>query len=640
MQSRKFPLLIYLLFLILVGSSLVLGVVLISNRSLMSRTLFENQKEKFDTLTLSAIEQADSHLKNVEEVVVQNILELADEDKHSKKAISERLIRTLEAHPSIFGTLFIYTKEEYEKTTEKDFQEIYVWRDGEKIKHTNYRQDLNKDYQAYWYTEPIKQKKAVWSKPYYDRDVKVLMVTYSIPIFKKDGNIEGVITADISLNWLTQFIESQTVGTTGSQILIYNRKTIIENTVNCWDADGNLREVKPDPKYQPMLNELAKTIEKSPFGSFRFRRPLENDYAWMYFCELRRLNWTVGFVLPENDVLGVVAWMNRRTIGYGALGLLFLIPLSFLIARSVARPLRKLSEAVRDVSGGHFDIELPRPGAQKEINDLISSFDIMRSDLKRYIGELTEQEWICAQLSVAHSIQLGMVPKEFDGLKNRGIDLYALLEPALDVGGDLYDFLFLDNDHLYFCIGDVSGKGVPASLFMTAGRTLIRSALKFLKDPAKAFSYVNWELSQTNEGGLFITALCGIYDLKTGDILICNAGHCFPFIIGADGSNEIIKFKPNLPLAVMEDFKYKNETFHLKKGDTLLVYTDGATDAVDLQDHFIMEKGLHELATHTNTDNMKTYVLELAEKIHLFAKGAKQSDDITLMAFKDIGKPQ
>ncbi len=637
MKSRKYPLLIYLLLLILIGSSLVLGVVLVSNRSLMSRTLFENQKEKFDVLTLGAIEQVDSRLKNVEEVVAQNILDLLDKQDRSKKVISTQLIRTLEAHPSIFGTLFIYTKEKYEKLPKKEFQEIYVWREAGKIKYADFRQDLNRDYASFWFTEPCKKKKAVWSKPYYDRDVNVLMVTYSAPVFQEDGTLEGVITADVSLDWLIEFIESQTVGLTGQSVLVYDKKYIVSEMDEFWDKDGNLAEKKPEAKFLPMLGELNKVLTKSPYGSFRFARPLEQDYAWMYFCELRRLDWIVGFILPEKDVLSVVAWMNRRTIGYGALGLLFLIPLSFLIARSVAHPLRKLNDAVREVSGGQFDVELPKPGAQKEINELISSFDVMRVDLKRYINQVAQQEWIRAQLNVAHSIQLGMVPKEFDGLKKYGIDLYAVLEPALDVGGDLYDFLMLDEDHLFFCIGDVSGKGVPASLFMTAGKTLIRSAIKFSRDPAKAFNYVNWELSQNNEGGLFITALCGIYDLKSGEVIASCAGHCLPFIIGADGQNRVVKLKPNLPLAVFDDFKYINETFQMEKGDTLLIYTDGATDAINPKDEFITEKGLREIAGKTDTAEMKIYIADLLAQIHRFADGAEQSDDITLLAFKNTG---
>jgi len=240
------------------------------------------------------------------------------------------------------------------------------------------------------------------------------------------------------------------------------------------------------------------------------------------------------------------------------------------------------------------------------------------------------------ELSVARDIQMSLVPKTFPPAPVREeFSLYAALEPAREVGGDLYDFYFVDDDLLFFMIGDVSGKGVPAALFMAVTRTVMKARMQ----PADAglgriVSNVNKTLCEGNDASMFVTAFCGFLDILTGDVTYINAGHNPPVIVTSDGSVSFVKISANVPLGVLDDMAYEEARLKLHPGDTMILYTDGVTEAVNRKQEFFSDARLLKVLEGTHHATARGVVEKTLSAVHDFAAGAAPADDVTLLALR------
>ncbi len=641
MFFRRFSLFTYLVLVIMLGSSFVLAFVILCNRQLICNVLFDSQEEKYSAVTNAAAEEIDLYIQSVEESVHQTILHFQEDSQTLDKA-KLLLTQTLKSRPSIFGMEIIYVRDHGLVAGETDFQAVYAWRDktDEKEKYSLILRDYKMDYKSDWFTLPVIAKQAIWCEPYYDPAINVLMVTYSVPLLNEKNEVEAVFTADLSLDWLQNLLEKLPLGRTGEPIFFTADKEVYLRFHGNWMRQESIKELsksEANEDKRKVYTDFANIMEKTNMGCIRFRQAYDDDHSWLYFCRMVRTGWTIGCVLPEEQVMGKVAHVSTLTLLFGLFGVLLLVLPSWWIARSVARPLNRLSTAAEDIAKGNFNGHLPKVPGHGEISKLVNSFDVMRIDLKRYIEEVTEstriKERLSAELGVAHSIQLGMVPKTFTSTEEYGIDLYALMEPAQEVGGDLYDFAMLDEDNFYFCLGDVSGKGIPASLFMAVGKTLLKSTVKGVRDPASALTLVNDELMQYNDAALFITLFCGIYNLRTKQLVYANAGHCLPILQKSSGS-DFLQVEPEFPLALVPNIQYKNGTITLEKGMGLFLYSDGATDAVNMEGKYFGDKQLLSTFTQLSSQKSESLVKNIMKNIHCFAGGAKQSDDITLLFFR------
>jgi len=249
-----------------------------------------------------------------------------------------------------------------------------------------------------------------------------------------------------------------------------------------------------------------------------------------------------------------------------------------------------------------------------------------------------EKQMIEGELKTAREIQMGIVPRIFPPFPDRKeFNIGAVLEPAKEVGGDFYDFFFIDDDRLFFTIGDVSGKGVPASLFMAVTITLLRTTAMQGINAGKILESVNTSLSRENATGLFVTVFCGILNIRTGVIEYGNAGHNPPFIVRKDGRIEELAGNSEIVLAAMEDPVYTTESVSLEAGDVIFHFTDGVTEAMDKQGRFFTGATLADTLKQTAGMSADQTVNAALSKIHDFASGAEQSDDITMMAIQYTG---
>jgi sigma-B regulation protein RsbU (phosphoserine phosphatase) len=332
-------------------------------------------------------------------------------------------------------------------------------------------------------------------------------------------------------------------------------------------------------------------------------------------------------------------------------GLIFVIFLmsivfAYILVGRISQPLKRLAEHAEKLASYDFsaqgdlqsdDIRSLALNAQDEVGELAESFVYMEQELRKSIKNLTEttaaKERIESELKIARAIQMSMVPKIFPPFPDRAeFDLYAVIEPAKEVGGDFYDFFFIDDDYLYFVIGDVSDKGVPASLFMAVTKTLIRSQTSKEMSPDQVLTRVNKELCVDNDSTMFVTVFCGMFHTRTGDMWYSNGGHNPPYLLTAGGEVEALERTGGMVLGVMDDIPYQTKQMRLTTGDGLFLYTDGITEAMDPHGQLFSDERLRAVLRRTNGATPQEIIGGVVGEVKRFAAGAPQSDDITALA--------
>ena len=312
-----------------------------------------------------------------------------------------------------------------------------------------------------------------------------------------------------------------------------------------------------------------------------------------------------------------------------------------LVKWMVLNPVEKLSEFTTEITRtGNFGKQEIEIKTGDEIEALGQSFNYMMERLEDYIKDLTvvtaEKERIGAELNVATQIQSSMLPCIFPAFPDRDeLDIYATMTPAKEVGGDFYDFFMVDERHVAIVIADVSGKGVPAALFMVIGKTLIKDHTQPGRDLGEVFTEVNNILCESNDNGMFITAFEGVLDLVTGEFRYANAGHEMPFIYRKEGGYEAYKIRPGFVLAGMENIKYKEQKIQLNIGDKIFQYTDGVTEATDKDNQLYGMDRLHKVLNEKCLDCNPEQTLKLVkEDIDAFVGDNDQFDDITMLCLE------
>ncbi|GAH04090.1 unnamed protein product, partial [marine sediment metagenome] len=242
------------------------------------------------------------------------------------------------------------------------------------------------------------------------------------------------------------------------------------------------------------------------------------------------------------------------------------------------------------------------------------------------------------ELNFAREIQMSMLPLIFPAFPLRKeVTLFATLHPAREVGGDFYDFYFLDDDHMCFVIGDVAGKGAPGALLMAVSKTLIKSRAADDSSPSSILTHVNNELSEENESAMFVTVFLGILNVKTGELVYTNAGHNPPYIKRSDGNLQKLDAFHGPVIGAMPELTYKQDSDTLGKNDTILLYTDGVTEALDIEDQLYSDPKLVELLLAQEYKTPKEMVEVVAEDVKVFQGDAEQADDITILAIQYYG---
>lgn len=491
-----------------------------------------------------------------------------------------------------------------------------------------------------WYYSTRDGKTSRWQEPFIGEFVPEPIAVYTVPIFQKNNKGEevlaGVLAIDMSIDFLKDEISSIPVSNSGYAIITSAKNVAVAYPKSIAQGKRNREIVVKEIRGNSQVNFDRQTRDSS--GLF-IGTVAGGEESAIYYTTIKANNWTFMVVWPIEKYLKDQSSMRKLFLVLAIGGYIIILIIILLISFRVAKPLKELAIAARKLGRGNFNVTIPQITGRDEISEFAGAFSNMLTELKDHIERQKDMKRIERELDLARNIQLSMLPgSEHD--ENSDDDRHELapfLLPAKEVGGDFYDFFKIDNDHLCVVIGDVSGKGVAAALFMMVARIILRTTTKNLKSIVDAFNRTNVALAKRNKLNMFVTVWAGIIDLRTGHIDFASAGHNPPAVRHSDGSVEFIKSKAGLVMAAMEETIYKPQTYDLKKGDTLFLYTDGVTEATNTNDVLFGDSRL--LATlkmggERSTADTCTLV---KKEIDNFVQDAPQFDDITMLAIKFNG---
>ena len=483
-----------------------------------------------------------------------------------------------------------------------------------------------------WYQNGLAMERGqgVLSDPYFDEaGGKRLMCTYSSPVFDRQGRKVGVFGIDLNVGWIVKAIIQEEKK--AKEIEFFGRDP------SSYDANGNTFFIhiidskgKKIAGSETLEEETLQSILKR--DSIGFERMTVNGQT--YFVSSKRMKatgWTLvvaqrrAFVLFHGYILSIAILVLMTIGGF----VIFFFTIRSI--RHAVKPLHFLSDSAQKVAQGQFDTQLPTFKHEDEISLLRDSFDTMQKSLKQYMEDLkistAAKASLESELNVAREIQMSMVPRRFP--KREGLDLYAEMAPAKQVGGDLYGYA-LKRDQLYFCVGDVSGKGVPASLFMSQTARLFQTFAKEGFAPADIAVRMNNELSENNDRCMFVTMFIGLVNLSTGRLDFCNCGHNPPVVDGA----YLQMAHKNKPLGLIGGIPYQGESIDDIRGRQLLIYTDGLNEAENQTGKQLGNDRLLELMGTAAPLTSKEVIKMLVEAVDQFRDGAEPNDDLTMMCIK------
>ncbi|MEG0156148.1 MAG: SpoIIE family protein phosphatase, partial [Anaerovoracaceae bacterium] len=445
-----------------------------------------------------------------------------------------------------------------------------------------------------WYQKAMENPDTViWLDTYEDYYGKTC-VTSAMTFRDAAGRIMGVVAVDIALEDMLKEITSVTIGESGYAFLLDDRLQYIAHpdfVEDSFEKDATLGRDED-------TLQAFKTIQENQSGIVQMN--LDRKESYVAFSTLGETNWKLCISIDRKEVIGPALAtkteidqmtseaqkITQSAVSSIIIGLILLfivvgilvIVISIAVSKNITRPIQRLASKVADIGDGNFDMEV-KVESEDEVGQLAKSFNTMLKDLKVYVQDLTEvtaeKERIGTELGVATQIKANMLPGIFPAFPDRPeIDIYGTMTPAKEVGGDFYDFFLIDDDHLALVMADVSGKGVPAALFMVITKTLLKNTAQGGLSPKEVLEKVNNQLCIGNEAEMFVTVWLGILEISTGKMVCSNAGHEYPVIKRAGEEYQLLKDKHGFVLAGMEGSRYHEYLLQLNPGDKVFLYTD------------------------------------------------------------------
>jgi phosphoserine phosphatase RsbU/P len=624
---------------ILFSATIIFGLIFSYHYFLAKQLIVANIEQYAEQLARRTANHIDGVLlatEKIPETFSSFILEPAFDKKEHLVA---QMRKILERNPDIYGSAVAFEPYAWNSGTKNFSPYVYKERDSIAFKLIPY------DYFSWnWYKDPKKLNHPLWTEPYFDKGAgNIVMSTYSVPFYrtvKGQKTFTGVVTVDISLSWLQRVVSDIKIGKTGYAFLISQNGTFVTHPDFKLIMNKTIFDVA-DTNKDRLMHKIGTEMTSGGSGFVQSKSLMIGKSCWLAYTPLLSSGWSLGLVFPKDELMADITRHYRQTLSWGIIGLIALCSVVIWITRDITRPLRVLTNAAETMAGGNLDAPIDAAPFRDEIGRLAASFATMQRSLKTYIRELTEttaaKERIESELKIAHDIQMGILPCVFPPFPTRSeLDIYATLKPAREVGGDLYDFFFMDDNHLCFAVGDVSGKGVPASILMAVTKILIKAKAARGLGPDTILTRVNEDLSLDNPSLMFVTVFLGILDVRDGNVVYCNAGHNPPYIIHADGRIDQLESTDGMVLGVV-DFAYSSKTVTLRKGDRLFLYTDGVTEANNADHELFSTERLKQVIAELRDKTLQDMIAGTLEHIEDFAENTPQADDITMLVLRYDG---
>lgn len=563
--------------------------------------------------------------------------------------LTDRVItRIFENYPQTLGGGIWFKPYAVDKS--KKYNCFYAFRDKNNkiVVDKNFSSDKYDYPNQEWYKQIISQvtpeRNIIWTKPYYENQGSyTMMVTAGTGIYV-DGKLVGIATVDWKITSI--MAEVSKMKPLERTFSMYKSGAEIKSSFTLF---GNIKDdyivASTDPylENEKLVGHSLKEIPWYTSANDLFYTTYINYHGKKYVPFVNNLDNGMVLIicLPKSEMFkDVNKFYFAMLVIMLLLGLIIPALLYYSLKRYIVNPIDKLTDIAHKVSKGQdVEIKLEKP---EEFAQLASTFDKMTKDIKLITKEKVK---INSELSIAKTIQASSLPNVFPPFPDRPeFDIYASMEPAKEVGGDFYDFYLIDKDNLMFLVADVSGKGIPAALFMMTVKTLINNMSQMGYTPKQLIESINKKICESNKSGLFVTLLAGIVNIKTGATSLINCGHNPPLIKRQDGEYQYIRLRPNIVLGLFEDSQYHIYETTLNSGDIIFTYTDGITESTNLQEEMYGEERLQACLNENRYDNdVKDIVNNVKTDIKNYVGSAPQSDDVTMLVFKycsDISKTE
>ena len=588
-------------------------------------------------------DKVEGMLDKVEISTANNLAEI-QENLGSPEEVFDALEKELRLNPHIVGCAVGFNPD-YFPEQGRWFEPYVARRDGGMIERLQIGSEKHDYLQAEWFLETLAKGEGHWSNPYYDEaGAKTVLSTFSVPVVDSQGRVAGVFGTDFPLAWLYEQLiqldeqinrnvskktENERIycfilGRDGVYIAHPERERSL--TGDYFDYTGT--ELAED--YRLIGEEMLKG------NSGNNTTYMDGVKSTVYYRPLSRAGWSMAIVVPTSVLYQPGKIIATIILVLMGIGLLVASLISGISTHRATRPLKYLASSAEEIAQGNFNAALPEIKQSDEIRLLRDSFEDMQHSLSSYIDKLTtataQRSMLESELNIARNIQMAMVPKTFPPYPERkDIDLFGQLTPAKAVGGDMFDFVLRD-EKLFFCIGDVSGKGIPAALWMAMIIAVFRTQVANEDRPEKIVTTLNDALAERNELMMFATFFLGVLDLNTGMLTYCNAGHEAPLLLG-ENQPEFLDIESNLPLGVMGKWNYVVQQKQLAPGTTLFLYTDGVSEAENKNQAQFGRDNIVSVLQTPSTD-AEALVGTITDAVKDFVGDAEQSDDLTLLAIR------
>lgn len=493
--------------------------------------------------------------------------------------------RIVETNPFINGSAIAF-KENHYRQKGKEFCP-FTGRNGDQLDSVLVTDYFDRE----WFALPLELDGGYWSEPYYDEGSPILITTYSVPLTDDNDEVVAVLSADVSLKWLTDLVGDVEEYPGAFSLLVSRTGQLMVCPVNSLVMKQTVQQIAAT-----MADSLsAMSVVRAMLAGERGEKTLlyQGEKEFVSYAPVERANWSMAIIIPQGAAMQEIRKVGGIVLLLQLLGVVILGYLLYAFARKQLK--------LREVSDKKNRIE--------------------------------------SELHVARDIQMSMLPKTFPPYPDRDdIDMYGLIVPAKEVGGDLYDF-YIRDEKLFFCIGDVSGKGVPASLVMAVTRSLFRTVSAHESSPQRIVTSINDSMSETNESDMFVTFFIGVLDLQSGYLRYCNAGHNAPIRVAPHAAPAPLEVIPNLPLGVLPHYRFKEQEIRLSCGESLFFYTDGLTEAEDA-DHclFGTDRLLKVLSKERGEQSAEQLVAPVIGAVKAHVKGNAASDDLTIFLLRYTNK--
>lgn len=584
--------------------------------------------QRFQIVVMRAHREIQRRLSDVYVANINSLHEI-ERDVDDPDKLPDHLERIVGLNPGIVscGLLFVpdYYPEKgrfYVPFATRDTVDVVSVMRIDSIYHDYFGED--------WYVERMKNNSADWVDPYFENSLLTtniaprLLTTYATPIHNHEGQPVALLCADLSLedlrndmlqkvreaNRIFEKLQKQQpyiciIDRNGRYIIHPDKERMLKDSI-----DANIT-------FEERQGAASATIDGVP--------------SWVCYRNTRFTEWTVMIVVPEDVIQQNGRMLNIIILAVMLIGLAAIYLFCRQQIRKVTSPLHSFARSAEEVAQGNFNAPLPNIRHDDEIRLLRDSFGNMQQSLSHYIEELktttAQKSAIESELSIARDIQKSMIPNAFPNCE--GLDVYASMTPAKEVGGDLYDFILHEN-RLYFCIGDVAGKGVPAALVMTTVCGAFRLLAESKSEPQRIVSRMNDMMARDNGMTIFVTFFAGVLDLNTGHLRYCNAGHKAPLVNAVP-----LSVDKNLPVGAMPDWTFTQQETTLAPGTTLFLYTDGLDEAENARRQMFGKERIKEVLKSTSLEP-QVLISQMTQAVAHFVGDTEQSDDLTMLALRYV----